>query len=119
MKKVELEAKGVNFENLKYPFGDANIITQFWAAKQVETEDYSTRIRMDVYMPRKNRIWECEDFDMANAEDREEIVMWLRDSVERHKIFAILLNQIADEIDHTGECSTDCYYPSPDYERQV
>ena len=56
MKRAELEAKGVNFENLKYALGDANIITQFWAAKQVETEDYSTRIRMDVYMPRKNRI---------------------------------------------------------------
>ena len=56
MKKAELEAKGVNFGNIKYPFGDANIITQFWAAKKVEAEDYSTRIRMDVYMPRKNRI---------------------------------------------------------------
>ena len=117
MKRAELEAKGVSLENLKYEFGDANIITQFWAAKQVETEDYSTRIRMDVYMPRKNRIWECEDFDMANPEDRKEIVMWLRDSVERHKIFAILLNQIADEIEQTGECSTNCYYPHPDYEK--
>lgn len=117
MKKAELEAKGVNFDNLKEPFGNANIITQFWAAKQKETEDYGTQIRMDVYMPRKNRIWECEDFDMANAEDRERIVTWLRDSVERHKIFAILLNQIADEIEQTGECSTSCYYPCEDYER--
>lgn len=117
MKKAELEAKGVNFDNLKELFGDLNIITQFWAAKQKETEDYGTRIRMDVYMPRKNRIWECEDFDMANAEDRERIVTWLRDSVERHKIFAILLNQIADEIEQTGECSTSCYYPHPDYEK--
>ena len=52
---------------------------------------------------------------MADSEDREEIIMWLRDSVERHKIFAILLNQIANEIEQTGECSTDCYYP--DYEK--
>lgn len=119
MKRVELEAKGVNFENLKYKYGDANIITQFWAAKQVETEDFGTQIRMDVYMPRKNRIWECEEYNMANPEDRKEIVLWLRDSVERHKIFAILLNQIANEIEQTGECSTYCYYPNPDYERQV
>ena len=117
MKKSELEAKGVNFDNLKEPFGELNIITQFWAAKQKETEDYSTRIRMDVYMPRKNRIWECLDYDMSNTEDREAVVRWLRDSVERHKIFAILLNQIADEIEQTGECSTNCYYPHPDYER--
>lgn len=119
MKKAELQAKGVNFDNLKEPFGNANIITQFWAAKQKETEDYDTRIRMDVYMPRKNRIWECLDYDMSNTEDREAVVRWLRDSVERHKIFAILLNQIADEIEQTGECSTNCYYPQPDYERQA
>ena len=42
MKKAELEAKGVNFDNLKELFGDLNIITQFWAAKQKETEDYGS-----------------------------------------------------------------------------
>ena len=118
MKRAELEAKGVNFANLTNKFGDANVITQFWSARQVETEHYDTTIRMDVYMPRKNRIWECEEYNMANAEDRSEVVSWLKDSVERHKIFAILLEQIANEIEQTGECVTDCYYPAPDYEPQ-
>ena len=117
MKKAELEAKGVNLDNLKEPYGESNIITQFWAAKRVASEDFDTTIRMDIYMPRKNAIWECEEYDMSNAEDRDRVVVWLRDSVERHKIFAILLEQIANEIELTGECATDCYYPCPDYEK--
>ena len=118
MKKEELEALGVNFENMQ-PFGELNIIVQQLPISRSDIEEGEEYEALpDVYHPRKNRVWSCgergDGYPLETKEDQMKYVERLRDSAERHKIMAILLTQQAKELEETGEIKTSCYYPEED-----
>lgn len=120
MTKAELEALGVNFENMNYPCGEMNIIVQQFPALRDEIEDEDGRFMAfpDIYQPRNNAVYSCgytgDGFSIDNQEDIDDYISHLKDSSERLKIMSILLAQQAKELEETGEIHTTCYYPEAD-----
>lgn len=117
MTKAELIDKGVNFDNMNYPFGEMNIIVQQFATlkKDLGDDDVLTA-KPDIYHPRKNSVWSCvcqddSGFDISTENEREDYVSHLRDSAERLKIMSIILSQQAKELEEFGEIRTTLYYP--------
>lgn len=117
MTKAELIERGVNFDNMNYPFGEMNIIVQQFATlkKDLEDDDILTA-KPDIYQPRKNRVWSCgcqsdSGFDISTENERKDYASHLRDSAERLKIMSIILSQQAKELEEFGEIRTTLYYP--------
>lgn len=113
--KEELIELGINYDNMNYPCGEMNIIVQWFGSpkEDAENEEDGRYAHPDVYMPRKNDIWQCndDDIDLSNEDDRKEFITHLRDSAERLKIWSLLLSRQADELEETGYTDTICYYP--------
>ena len=112
--KEELIELGINYDNMNYPFGEMNVIVQwFGRPKANEDGDESDYAYPDIYMPRKNMIWSVEDKDinLSDEDDRKKFIKHLRDSAERLKIWSLLLSRQADELEETGYTDTICYYP--------
>lgn len=120
MTRKELMELGVNFDNMKHPYGEMNIILQQFPVLKDDEESDDFIARPDVYMPRKNRVLSYgetyDGFDLSDMETRLEYIAHLKDSAERHKIMAILLAKQAQELEEFGEIRTTCYYPECDYE---
>ena len=124
MKAEELQALGVNLENLTYENGEMNIIVQQFPSEVYEendNDDESPTINIafpDVYMPRRNRVYSYgetgEIINLDDPDDRADHIKHMRDSVERLKIMSILLAKQADELEQTGKITTCMYYPEPD-----
>lgn len=123
MKAEELQKLGVNLENLTYRNGEMNIIVQQFPSEKWEENDNdedSPTINIafpDIYQPRKNRVYSYgETGEIINLDDpdsRADHIKHMRDSVERLKIWAILLAKQADELEQTGKITTCMYYPEP------
>lgn len=123
MKAEELQKLGVNLENLTYRNGEMNIIVQQFPSEKWEendNDDESPTINIafpDIYQPRKNRVYSYgETGEVINLDDpdsRADHIKHMRDSVERLKIWAILLAKQADELEQTGKITTTMYYPEP------
>ena len=124
MKAEELQALGVNLENLTYENGEMNIIVQQFPSEVYEendNDDESPTINIafpDVYMPRRNRVYSYgetgEIINLDDPDDRADHIKHMRDSVERLKIMSILLAKQADELEQTGKITTSMYYPEPE-----
>jgi hypothetical protein len=116
MTKAELAERGVNFDNMNYPFGEMNIIVmQMAQLKSVLEPGEILQAYPDVYQPRKNRVWSCScsgyPFPLDSKTDRENYISHLKDSSERLKIMSILLAEQAKELEQFGEIRTSLYYP--------
>ena len=115
MTKAELEARGVNFDNMTYPNGELNIIVQSFACdKESLEEGQELEVYPDIYQPRRNYLWSMGDdgyaIDLENEDSRKDYIAHLRDSAERLKIMSIYLSKQADELEEFGESYTHCYY---------
>ena len=116
MTKAELIERGVNFDNMNYPFGEMNIIVQQFATLKEDLEDGDVlTVNPDIYQPRKNSVWSCgcqgSGFDIDTENERKDYASHLRDSAERLKIMSIILSKQADELEEFGEIRTSLYYP--------
>lgn len=117
MTQKELMDLGVNFDNMKHPCGEMNIILQQFPVTHANSDDPENLIaEPDIYMPRKNRVWSCgcsdgDGFNLSDPDMRNKYIIHLKDSAERHKIMAILLARQAQELEEFGEIRTECYYP--------
>lgn len=116
MTKAELIEKGVNFDNMNYPFGEMNIIVQQFTTLKKDLEDGDVlTANPDIYQPRKNRVWSCgcqgSGFDISTEDECKDYASHLRDSAERLKIMSIILTKQADELEEFGEIRTTLYYP--------
>ena len=114
MTKAELIERGVNFDNMNYPFGEMNIIVQQFATLKEDLEDDDVlTANPDIYQPLKNSVWSCQGsgFDISTEDERKDYVSHLRDSAERLKIMSIILSQQAKELEEFGEIRTSLYYP--------
>lgn len=116
MTKAELIKRGVNFDNMNYPFGEMNIIVQQFATLKEDLEDGDVlTANPDIYQPRKNRVWSCSCYgdgvDISTENDRKDYASHLRDSAERLKIMSIILTKQAEELEEFGEIITTLYYP--------
>ena len=117
MTKAELIERGVNFDNMNYPFGEMNIIVQQFATLKKDLEDGDVlTANPDIYQPRKNSVWSCgcqdsSGFDISTENDRTDYASHLRDSAERLKIMSIILTKQAEELEEFGEIRTTLYYP--------
>ncbi len=117
MTKAELIERGVNFDNMNYPFGEMNIIVQQFATLKADLDDDDVlTAKPDIYHPRKNSVWSCgcqDDggFDISTENERKDYASHLRDSAERLKIMSIILSQQANELEEFGEIRTSLYYP--------
>lgn len=113
--KEKLIELGINYDNMNYPYGEMNVIVQWFGSPKEddENEDEGRFAHPDIYMPRKNSVWSVSDdeIDLSNEDDRENFIVHLRDSAERLKIWALLLSRQADELEKTGYTDTICYYP--------
>ena len=112
--KEELIELGINYDNMNYPFGEMNVIVQWFGRSKVnEDGTESDYAYPDIYMPRKNRVWSVTDNDinLSNEDDRKDFIKHLRDSAERLKIWSLLLSRQASELEETGYTDTVCYYP--------
>jgi hypothetical protein len=124
MKAEELQKLGVKLENLTYENGEMNIIVQQFPSEVYEendNDDESPTINVaypDVYMPRRNTVYSYGDtgaiIDLDDPDSRTDHIKHMRDSVERLKIWAILLAKQADELEQTGKITTSMYYPEPE-----
>jgi len=116
MTKAELIERGVNFDNMNYPFGEMNIIVQQFATLKEELGDGDVlTANPDIYQPRKNRVWSCscsgDGVDISTENERKDYASHLRDSAERLKIMSIILTKQAEELEEFGEIRTTLYYP--------
>jgi hypothetical protein len=116
MTREELIEKGVNFENMNYPFGEMNIIVQQFATLKKDLEDDAVlTANPDIYQPRKNRVWSCgcsgDGVNISTDDECKDYASHLRDSAERLKIMSIILSQQANELEEFGEIRTSLYYP--------
>ena len=116
MTKAELIERGVNFDNMNYPFGEMNIIVQQFATLKEDLEDDDVlTANPDIYQPRKNNVWSCgcqgSGFDISTEDERKDYASHLRASAERLKIMSIILSQQAKELEEFGEIRTSLYYP--------
>jgi hypothetical protein len=113
--KEELIELGINYDNMNYPYGEMNVIVQWFGSSKedAENEEDGRYAHPDIYMPRKNNIWQCNDDDinLSDEDDRKEFIKHLRDSAERLKIWSLLLSRQANELEETGYTDTVCYYP--------
>ena len=112
--KEELIELGINYDNMNYPFGEMNVIVQWFGRSKVnEDGTESDYAYPDIYQPRKNRVWSVTDKDinLSDENDRKEFIKHLRDSSERLKIWSLLLSRQANELEETGYTDTVCYYP--------
>jgi hypothetical protein len=112
--KEELIELGINYDNMNYPFGEMNVIVQWFGRPKVnEDGTESDYAYPDIYMPRKNRVWSVTDKDinLSDEDDRKDFIKHLRDSAERLKIWSHLLSRQANELEETGYTDTVCYYP--------
>ena len=119
MTKAELAERGVNFDNMSYPFGELNIIVmQMAQLKSDVVPGDILRAYPDVYQPRKNRVWSCscsgDPFPLDGKENRDNYIAHLKDSAERLKIMSILLSEQAKELEQFGEIRTTLYFPKAD-----
>lgn len=123
MKAEELQNLGVKLENLTYKNGEMNIIVQQFPSEKWEENDNdedSPTINVafpDLYQPIKNRVYSYgvtgEIINLDDPDSRADHIKHMRDSVERLKIWAILLAKQADELEQTGKITTCMYYPEP------
>ena len=121
MTKQELEALGVNFENMNYPCGEMNIIVQQFPSEEYDVNDNdekSPTINVafpDIYQPRKNTVYSYgvtgNIIDLDDPDSRADHIKHMRDSVERLKIMSILLAKQANELEQVGKITTSLYYP--------
>ena len=116
MKREELIELGVNFENMKYPTGEMNIIVQQHQTLKKDIDDSGEFMAYpDIYQPRKNRVWSCicsgDAVDISTEEGRKDYITHLKDSSERLKIMSILLSEQAKELEEFGEIRTTLYFP--------
>ena len=117
MARKELIERGVNFDNMNYPFGEMNIIVQQFATLKKDLEDGDVlTANPDIYQPRKNSVWSCGcreggGIDISTENERKDYVSHLRDSAERLKIMSIILTKQAEELEEFGEIRTTLYYP--------
>jgi hypothetical protein len=112
--KEELIELGINYDNMNYPYGEMNVIVQWFGRSKVnEDGTESDYVYPDIYMPRKNRVWSVTDKDinLSDEDDRKDFIKHLRDSAERLKIWSLLLSRQANELEETGYTDTVCYYP--------
>lgn len=119
MKREELIELGVNFENMKYPNGEMNIIVQQYQTLKKDVDDGEDFMAYpDIYQPRKNRVWSCncsgDAVDISTEEGKKDYITHLKDSSERLKIMSILLSEQAKELEEFGEIRTSLYYPEED-----
>ena len=123
MKAEELQKLGVKLENLIYENGEMNIIVQQFPSEgydENDNDEESPTINVvfpDIYQPRKNRVYSYgetgEVINLDDSDSRKEHIKHMRDSVERLKIWSILLAKQADELEQTGKITTTMYYPEP------
>lgn len=116
MTKAELIERGVNFDNMNYPFGEMNIIVQQFATLKEDLEDGDVlTVNPDIYQPRKNRVWSCscsgDGVYISTEDERKDYINHLKDSAERLKIMSIILTKQAEELEEFGEIRTTLYYP--------
>jgi hypothetical protein len=112
--KEELIELGIDYDKMNYPYGELNIIVQWFGRSQ---EDYDNNegnfAYPDIYQPRKNRVWSVADneFDLSDEEQRKDFITHLRDSSERLKVLSHLLSRQAQELEEKGYTDTICYFP--------
>lgn len=124
MTAEELQKLGVKLENLTYENGEMNIIVQQFPSFEHEENDNDDEsptinaVSPDIYIPRNNRVYSYGErgdiIDLDDPDSRAAHVKHMRDSVERLKIWAILLDKQADELEQTGKITTSMYYPEPE-----
>lgn len=111
--KNELIELGIDYNKMNYPFGEMNIIVQ-WFGRPRDNDDVEENFAYpDIYQPRKNMIWSVTDneIDLSDEEQRKDFIAHLRDSSERLKVLSYLLSRQAQELEETGYTETVCYYP--------
>lgn len=111
----ELQKIGVNREDLTYPSGEANIIVQSIGVDESRVKRGDLTVFPDIYQPRKNRIWSCEETgeyaDLTNENEKEDWIEYLKDSAARLKIMAYTLELQIKEIREYGYPITSLYFP--------
>ena len=112
--KEELIELGIDYNKMNYPYGEMNIIVQWFGLSQEDCDnDENNFAYPDIYQPRKNRVWSVTDneFDLSDEEQRKDFIAHLRDSSERLKVLSHLLSRQAQELEEKGYTDTICYYP--------
>jgi hypothetical protein len=112
--KEELIKLGVDYDKMNYPFGELNIIVQWFGRSKCNAEGKEdTYAYPSYYQPRREKIWTVsnDEIDLSNKEQREDFIKQLKDSSERLKVLSLLLARQAQELEETGFTSTMCYYP--------
>lgn len=119
MTKEELLEKGINVDDLNYPYGEMNIIVQCFG--QPENEDDRNEdptVSPDIYQPRRNKVWSCvndgDNIPLDTGDAKQDYIKHLKDSVGRLRILALLLEKQAYELETQGYFTTTCYYPDPE-----
>lgn len=111
--KNELIELGIDYNKMNYPFGEMNIIVQ-WFGRPRDNDDVEENFAYpDIYQPRKNMVWSVIDnkIDLSDEEQRKDFIAHLRDSSERLKVLSYLLSRQAQELEETGYTETVCYFP--------
>lgn len=116
MTKEELLEKGINVDDLNYPYGEMNIIVQCFGQSKDENErNEDPAAYPDIYQPRKNEIWSCgctnDPISLETEDDKKDYIKHLKDSVGRLRILALLLEKQVHELETQGYFTTTCYYP--------
>lgn len=113
MKREDLKKYNINEEELIYPHGEMNIIVQGFSTKSDDENDNFAQ--PDIYHPRKNSVWSCvnenDGYNLSEKKDREFYITHLKDSANRLRIMAVLLEKQAKELAEKGYIETNCYYP--------
>jgi hypothetical protein len=111
--KEELINLGINFDNMKHPGGEMNIIVQSFSLEPDEDGNFDAN--PDIYHPRKNSVWSCgcsgDGYDLNDEEQKIKYITHLKDSAERLKIMSLLLSRQAMELERDGKTQVNCYYP--------
>ena len=111
--KEELINLGINFDNMKHPGGEMNIIVQSFSLEP--DEDGNFEALPDIYHPRKNSVWSCgcsgDGYDLNDEDQKNDYIAHLKDSAERLKIMSLLLSRQAMELERDGKTKVNCYYP--------
>lgn len=112
--KEELIELGIDYGKMNYPYGEMNIIVQWFGRHQEGYDNNEDNFAYpDVYQPRRNMVWSVTDdkIDLSDEEKRKDFISHLRDSSERLKVLSHLLSRQAQELEESGYTDTVCYFP--------
>lgn len=115
MTKNEYKEKfNVNVDNIvDGRFYEGNIIIQCFANYDESEDDLDDKYQLNplYFLPRKERCSDYGEIDLKNEDDKKEYLENLKDSAERLKILAALMEKHAKEIEEFGYPKTSFYYP--------